>query len=258
MTTMRKQISADEARALRKDHLRDSAILKVAANAPSTWDEASRSARYVMSSQGVDRYGDIVVTAGLDTAEFERNSVAPIAHRSASWSIGSWRNLQKYLHAAPPRLEGTLALHPAGGPIPEVDQAAWAIRNGAIRGASIGFIPAWDQVERVLSADGSWGGGLRFNAASIVECSICSIPASPQSLVKSAGGDPRLARELIEYVLDNWRRSPAGFLISRAESEKAWMTVARTSIRRTPAQEEQRQRQIERRRREIAILRAET
>src|ERR1041385_6962514 len=95
-----KRISADEAhQALvqRKDALQLGAdgkerVKKIAASPPS-WDAAARSARFTMTSETVDRYGDRVITAGLDTVEFERNPQAFLNHRSANWPIGTWANL---------------------------------------------------------------------------------------------------------------------------------------------------------------------
>src|SRR5437764_12951891 len=108
------KISADEAHNLRKSQLKGDALHKAAQTAPSTWNAATRSARFVMSTQGVDRMGDIVVTQGLDTKQFERNPIALLSHDSSSWPIGRWANLAKVLHGSPPRLEGDLVLHEAG------------------------------------------------------------------------------------------------------------------------------------------------
>jgi len=183
---MRTKISADEALALRRTHLRGDTLHKAAQGAPSTWNATSRSARFVMSTQSVDRMGDIVVTGGIDTQEFLRNPVALLAHNSAGWPIGQWASFAKVLNRAPPRLEGDLILHEAGGPIPEVDQAAWLLERGHIRASSIGFVPDWNAIERVMDDDGSWSGGLRFNQSILVEASLVAVPANADALVKDA------------------------------------------------------------------------
>lgn len=224
-----KRISADEAHSLRKDQMRQGAdgseLLMKAARSPSTWDSASRSARFVMSSQSVDRMGDVVVTAGLDTGEFEQNPVALMSHRSDTWPIGEWKNVEKMLRGRPPRMEGDLSFLKAGGPNPEVDTAAWYAENGFIRGASIGFIPDFEQMEMLMAEDGSWTGGLQFNAAKVIECSLCAIPANQDALAKMLNGDRGLAKEWIEDVLDNWARSPEGVLVPRAEFETAYQVL---------------------------------
>jgi hypothetical protein len=97
----RSKISPDEARSLRAGDLRGDVLQKVASTAPASWDAGTRSARFVMSSEAVDRYGDIVKIGGMNIAEFAKNPQAFVNHNSSSWPIGSWVGLQKYLHAAP-------------------------------------------------------------------------------------------------------------------------------------------------------------
>jgi phage head maturation protease len=224
------RISADEALELRRDHLRRvggvDQLIKMA-QAPSSWSPESRSARFVMTSQTVDRYGDIVVTNGLDTTQFEKNPAAFVNHQSGAWPVGSWGNIEKILRGRPPRMEGDLILAPPGGPIPQVDQAAWAIENGLMRACSIGFIPNWDAIERVTDDAGAWTGGLQYNQVEIVECSLCGVPANPQALAKSIEGNVAFAREAIEQVLDNWARDPAGNLIERTAFEEIYRLSAK-------------------------------
>src|SRR5438067_2283930 len=98
---MNRKISADEAHALRKTQLRGDALYKAAQTAPTTWNATTRSARFVMSTQRVDLMGDIVVTSGISTAQFERNPIAQLNHDSGSWPIGRWANLSKVLTASP-------------------------------------------------------------------------------------------------------------------------------------------------------------
>lgn len=225
------RISADQAQELRKDQMREDRVVK-ASGAPSSWDAATRSARFVMSSQAKDRMGDVVVTAGLDLSRFEQNPVGLLSHGASVWPIGDWKNIEKILRGRPPRMEGDLVLHKAGGPIPEVDQSAWMIENGYMRGASIGFIPDWNEIEKVLGEDGSWAGGLQFNKAEVVETSLCGIPANPEALAKMADGNITMAREWVEDVLDNWARSPEGAIMARCEFEEAYRVLKADEISR--------------------------
>jgi phage head maturation protease len=228
MPMLTKKISADEAKSKRKDHMRATgrgdAVLK-AVKAPPSWDKEARTGRFVMTTQQTDRYGDRVMTEGGDTAEFERNPVALLFHNSRTWPIGSWGNLEKILKGRPPRLEGDLILMPPEGPVAEIDQAAWMIENGGIRACSIGFVPNWDDIEMLLDEEGKWTGGLQFNKWELVECSVCPIPANPGALMKHADGDMKLARELLEDVLDNYAKTPEGLLVPRAEFEKQYRLV---------------------------------
>lgn len=219
---MPQKMSVDEIMSKRKDLQSGATPIVKAAKAPASWNKEARSARFVMNAQTVDRYGDIVVTSGIDTTEFEKNPVALLFHKSREWPIGNWGNLEKMTSGRPPRLEGDVVLLPSGGPVKEVDEAAWMISNGGIRACSIGFMPDWDDYEMILDSENQWTGGIKFNKTTLLECSICAVPASPQALIKdAAGGDMRLARELLEDVLDNWAKTPEGLLVPRAEYEAA-------------------------------------
>jgi hypothetical protein len=66
---------------------------------------------------------------------------------------------------------------------------------------------------------GQLDGGLQFNKAEIVECSLCGVPANPEALAKSIEGNIAFAREAIEHVLDNWARDAEGKLIERVAFE---------------------------------------
>jgi hypothetical protein len=187
MAALTRKISADEARSLRAGDLRGDVLQKVASAAPSTWNAAQRSARFTMTAQIADRYGDVVMTAGLDTTEFMRNPVAFLNHASMNFPIGSWQNVTKYLFRNPPHMQGDLTLAASGGPIAQIDEAAWAIEHGLMKAASIGFLPNWDSVEKIVDAKGNWSGGLQFNEAELLECSLCGIPANPQALARGLG-----------------------------------------------------------------------
>lgn len=222
------KLSADEAISKKKAELKDASearpILLKAMKAPPSWDGEKRSARFVMSTEGIDRYGDIVITDGIDVTQFLKNPVCLMIHNSWNWPIGAWDNLEKKLATRPRRLEGDAIMLPAGGPVAEVDEAAWMIENGGVRACSIGFVPAWEEVEVIRDEEGRWL-GMRFNQSELVECSLVPVPANPGALARSADTADRMkvAREFIEDVLDNYARDPVTkLLVPRAEYEKAY------------------------------------
>lgn len=223
------RISADEAQSTRRDHLRTGPdgreLLLKLASAPTTWNGAKRSARFVMTSQSRDHYGDIVITAGVETDVFESNPKAFLNHMSGDWPIGNWANIEKQLRGRPPRMEGDLVLLPAHGPVQQVDMAAWMIEHGGLQACSIGFLPNWGAIEKVLEEDGSWKGGLQYNECTLVECSLCGVPANQDALAKMVGDGAKFAKETIERVLDEWQKSPEGALMSRSDFEKAYKIV---------------------------------
>jgi hypothetical protein len=224
-------ISADEAHAVRASHLRSGPdgkeLLMKVASAPASWNPGTRSARFTMTAQSEDRYKDIVVTDGIDLTQFALNPVAPLQHNSGSWPIGDWANVEKMTRKRPPRMEGDLVLHEAGGPIPEIEQAAWMIERGYMRACSIGFLPDWNEVEKALDKDGAWSGGLKFNRSELLECSLCSIPALPGALAKGLFDGPNMAQEAIERILDGWARGADGTLLERGAFEDMYEIIKR-------------------------------
>lgn len=219
-----KRVSADEAQAKRQHHLKSvdagTAVVK-ALSEPSSWNENERSAKFIMSSETPDRYADIVVQAGLKIDNFLKNPVGLLFHNSRTWPCGQWSDITKVLNGRPRRTEGKLTFVPKG--IDEdADRAARHVAAGSIRSVSIGFIPNWDEVDMIINDEGEWTGGLRFNESELIECSLVPIPAQPDALVKDAGGNFKIARSLLEDVLDNWAKTPEGLIIPRKEYEEKY------------------------------------
>lgn len=181
------------------------------------YDPATRSATFVMSTETPDRDGDIIRVAGWDLANFEKNPVAPLFHVMRSWPVGTWKDV-KPVSGRPKRLEGTLTLLPEGGPVPEVDQAAWMLENGGIRAVSVGFMPL--ELD-YIDPNAGWLSGYDITKSELYECSLVTVPANPEALIKNAGGDMKLARELVEHVLETFAVDPrTSTLIDRKDLER--------------------------------------
>lgn len=127
---------------------------------------------FVMSSDSVDRIGDIVDIKGIDLKGFKQNPLALWNHDS-DVPIGTWSNVRKEEH----RLIGTLSLA-APGSSPLVDRLRSFVEQRILRAVSIGF-RALEAVE--LDPSDLWG-GLRFTKTELLECSLVSVPANPDAL----------------------------------------------------------------------------
>lgn len=217
-------VSVDEYLSHHKDFVKDGDILVKGGNRPiPSWDAEKRRAKFVLSSQNPDRDNDIVVQEGLDLTRFMENPQALLFHNSRDWPIGSWSDLEKHLNGRPRRTEGWLNVLPGGGPIPEVDQAAWMLEHGGIKTVSIGFIPKTIRRREVpdeFKNDPYYWAGYEILSAELIECSLVPIPAQPDAIAKMAKGDLRIAKELLEEVLDNWVKHPeTKILMKRADYE---------------------------------------
>lgn len=224
---MPKKISLDEIMSKRQFSVKPTekgdALMKIV-KAPSSWDATNRSANFVMTTQQMDRYGDIVVTKGGDLSEFEKNPVVLWAHNSRGFPIGMWSDIKK-IGGGRPRMEGRANLAPEET-TDEADQAAKLVAANMLRACSIGFMPKeWSPID----PEHPWD-GYQFDEWELLECSICSVPANPGALVKSAGGDEGIALQAIALVLDEWAKTPDGLIVPREQYERAYKTLRNKDV----------------------------
>jgi hypothetical protein len=218
-----KLTSIDEFLSHHKDFVKSGDILLKASRSSSSWDPEERSMSFVMSAEVEDRDRDIVYQAGLNIDEFTKNPVGFFNHRSYDRPHGTWSNIRKILNGRPRRTEGKFTCAPEGIN-PVADALAADMGADLIRACSIGFRPKAVK-KREIPEDKKdlpyYWPGYDILEAELLECSPCTIPSNPAALAKSASGGNTLARELIEEVLDNWAKSPAGLLIPRSEFDAA-------------------------------------
>lgn len=221
-------ISIDEFLSSRKGATKGDVLFKASKpGAPASWNPETRSARFVMSAQVIDRDRDVVMVAGIDTKNFVDNPIALLNHRY-DHPIGTWPKLYKMTDA----LEGDVVI--SGDPaIPEAIKAGALVSSGIVRSCSIGFIPR--TVKRRLLENGEPTNIWEILECELVECSIVSIPANPMALAKSSAGGEELimCRDLIAEVLDAYVKDPAtGLIVPKAEFEAAHkeLTGNRTTV----------------------------
>jgi HK97 family phage prohead protease len=217
-----KLISVDEYLSKRKSCAKDNGTVYKAFKSPRSWNPNERSAQFVMSTESVDRHGDIVVQSGLDIEKFMENPVALLNHRGDS-PIGLWSDVKR-VTGKPRRTEGKMTLLPEGAD-PNADRAAAHISFGTMKTASIGFRPK--TVEIIRNDKGDWS-GYNILESELLECSLVTIPAQAEAIAKAMDeGDAALAKSLIEEVLDNWASHPVtGLVIPKSEFEAKYKAVA--------------------------------
>jgi HK97 family phage prohead protease len=206
----------------RKHFARDSGVILKGAPAAEIkavkFDEATRSAVFVMSAEIEDRDRDIIVQAGLDTTNFEKNPIALFAH-NPTLPIGKWADLTKNLTGRPKRTEGRSIL--AEG-VAKADEAAALLKSDTLRACSIGFMPKSIERREVPDdkKDDYYYPGYLIHEAELYECSLVSVPANPAALAKAAAAGDRWSLEDIEVILDGWSKQH-GLFLPRAALEEA-------------------------------------
>lgn len=129
---------------------------------------------FCCSSDRVDRYGDIVVPAGIDLTDFRRNAVALFNH-DPNAPIGTWTNMR----VAGNELRGSLKLAPKGTS-PRIDEIRKLVEAGILKSTSIGFLPV--EAEPIVNNDGRRTGGMKYLRSELIEVSLVSTPANPDAL----------------------------------------------------------------------------
>jgi HK97 family phage prohead protease len=181
-----------------------------------------REAKFIMSTETEDRYGDIVVQEGMDTTEFEKNPIALWMHNHLATPLGQWSGLLKVLGGRPKRTEGVLRFSPEGE-FDDVDKIARLVEMGIYKACSIGFMPK--SYEWIKDDEGNHTWGLRFAESELLECSVVAVGANQEALVKAAGGDRKFVLAAIEDVLDTWAKTHEGLIVPRVEFEKVYETI---------------------------------
>jgi HK97 family phage prohead protease len=151
----------------------------------------SRSARFVASSNRIDRYGDIIEQE-WDLADFWRNPVFLWSHNSWGMPIGWVREFEP----STDRSETVARVEFAPEGHDEfVDKLVRAVNLRLIRAVSVGFVPI--EMEDRLDDKGRWD-GYRFMRNQLIELSLCTVPANPDALglARSIDGSPKFLRRV--------------------------------------------------------------
>ena len=168
----------------------------------TTTDHIGAELEFVLSDETVDRLDDVIAVAGWQLADFKRNPVALFAHRS-DFPIGRWENVRIENGA----LRGKLVMAEEGTS-ERINELRSLVRQGVLRAVSVGFHP----LDRKPRED-SKRGGVLFTKSSLLECSLVSVPANPNSLQEARSLD--VSRETValvfgEFAAQDWRAKSPG------------------------------------------------
>ena len=160
--------------------------------------ENERSLTVTISTNAVDRSGDIVEPNGGKFVNFKKNPVVLMAHDYSGLPIGKASDLKKTENGITAKV-----IFPEEGTYPLADTVYNMYKQKFMRAWSIGFIPT--KSEEIKDEEGKKNiTGYRFLNWELLEFSACSVPANPEALTNmiSKGIDIGLLKEegLIEIV----------------------------------------------------------
>ena len=133
----------------------------------------------VVSTEAVDRDGDIIRVEGWQLDNFLKHPVLLSSHNYGSLRsvIGEWESMEA--KSRPARLEG-VARYYIGDGNEEADWAFKLVERG--RAAySVGFIPDMDKATQLDEGRGFMG-SWEYNGQELLEVSHVAIPSNPQAL----------------------------------------------------------------------------
>lgn len=169
--------------------------------------EDGRFARFVASSNAVNRYGDIVEQNwALDN--FWANPVFLWGHNSWETPIGWVRSFDVHQTDERAATHARVEFLPAGAD-PFVDKLHRLVGLRAIRAVSVGFYPL--EVSDLFDEDDYWT-GWRYMRSELLELSLCTVPANPEAvaLARTLNSGPKFLRRVCEDPFTAPRAAGAG------------------------------------------------
>lgn len=150
----------------------------------------------VASDDSIDRDGEIVDPAGIDTKNFERNPVLLYAHDYRSDPIGKVLQITKEGNRMLFKPQFAVDINPKAKMYFEMFKA------GILNAFSIGFIPKrWEDRK---NADGS--SNRVFLETELLEISAVPVPANPQALVLARSFKMADGKEIDKDILDDMEK----------------------------------------------------
>jgi len=128
---------------------------------------------FVMSTEAVDRMGDVIKADGWDLSEFKNNPICLFSH-SHDLPIGTWEKVR----VEGKRLIGRLKMA-AAGTSAAVDTVRALLEQRILKAVSVGFMP--EEYEERKDGKGNWL-GITFTKQILNECSVVSVPANSEAL----------------------------------------------------------------------------
>lgn len=154
-----------------------------------------RAIGFILSNANLDREGDSIAVTGWDISDYENNPVVLWAHLHDQLPLA--KAAKTYVDGINLKAIDVFANEDL---YPFADTVYRMLQQGFLNACSVGFQPSeWDMSET----------GVAFMKQSLLEHSVCPVPAHPEALViaRSKGINTAPLRAWAEATLDQFRRS---------------------------------------------------
>lgn len=185
------------------------------------FDEAARTAKFVISTGSVDRDNDTINPAGWNLAAFKSNPVVLWAHNASLPPIGKAIDIGTRGAGRNKRLVAT-AQFATATQHELADTVFQLIVGGFLNATSVGFQPT----------EAEWNderGGVDFLKQDLHEFSIVPVPANPDAVMtaaKEAGIDIKPIIKWAEYTLDHYRSKETDVLYKLVKAPVSQVDVS--------------------------------
>jgi HK97 family phage prohead protease len=146
--------------------------------------EEARTIEFVSSTEGVDRYGDIIRVKGWDTAAYMKNPVFLWGHQSSQPPIGKTISLKKETGARPALIQ--TVQFATKDEYPFADTVFNLYKGGYMKAVSVGFKPL-EAPKLIKDTDTGEFTGYEFTKQELLELSAVPIPANPEAVARAIG-----------------------------------------------------------------------
>lgn len=147
------------------------------------FDPENRAVTITASDETVDRYGDIVRSAGWVLSAYQKNPVVLTDHDYRVAAIVGTADVA----VRDGQLTASITLDP-----PETNRQASIVANllaaGSLRSVSVGFRPL-EPPAPILDETGKWTGGFEFKSQELLEISWVAVPANPNATLTIPAGE---------------------------------------------------------------------
>lgn len=155
----------------------------VAKSVNKTEIEGKTAFRFTISSEGVDRYGDIVRMRGARLDNFKNNPVVLYNHKSFEYPIGKAYNIV----VTDKNLQADVVFHEQ---TPESKLVKKLVEEGFLKATSIGFMPLdYNEItpsdEEISKLPKGKKYITEYTSWDLLEFSIVNIPANPEAVMEN-------------------------------------------------------------------------
>lgn len=161
-------------------------------------DTERRRIDFVISTESVDRYGDVIRVKGWDLKPYKSNPVVLFGHNSRDLPVG--QAIKTWKEDGALRSTAQFATKEEN---PFADNVFRMYQGRFLRATSVGFMPReWDFLQ---DEEGNIT-GYDFKKSELLEFSCVPVPANPEALMdmRAKGIDTKPIKEWTEWALDEW------------------------------------------------------